>query len=249
MKNKQRRQEIDTQDRVSQHYEGERYHRPHSRLYHTWWAADMVADTPDDGLWLDLGCGTGWIQEVTALKGLRRQMVGIDISEGMLRFARQKKIPVVLGDAGRIPFKDGSFDGVVAKGVLHHLPTTATAIAEIARVLKPGGIAVLSDPNLSPLRALKYTLKNRDEHFSPLHRSIRPGDYIQQIKRFLEVIEFNYFGFLAYPVAFPDILPFTISERIMAILIRIDANIARIPLLNRLCWAVKLTARKPLEGL
>lgn len=246
MKNKQRRQEIDTQDRVSQHYEGDRYYRPHSRLYHTWWAADMVTDTPDEGLWLDLGCGTGWIQEVLALKGGRRHMVGIDISEGMLRFASQKKIPVVLGDAEKIPFKDSSFDGVVAKGVLHHLSDTETAVSEIARVLKPGGLAVLADPNLSPLRALKYTLKNREDHFSPLHRSIRPGDFILQIKKFLDVVDFNYFGFLAYPAAFPDVLPLTISEKHMANLIRIDQRFARIPLLNRLCWAFKLTARKPI---
>lgn len=249
MKNNRHQQEIDTQNRVSQNYDGDRYKRPHSRLYHTWWAVDMVVDTPDEGLWLDLGCGTGWMQEVLSSKNYRRRIVGIDISEGMLRFARQKHIPVVLGDAKKIPFRDSCFDGVIAKGVLHHLPAIAAAVSEIARILKPGGLVVLADPNLSPLRTLKYTLNNTDEHFSPLHRSIRPMDFIKAIEQFLEVVDFGYFGFLAYPAAFPDVLPLSISSKIMADLIKIDRIISRIPFLNRLCWAFKLTARKSIVGL
>jgi ubiquinone/menaquinone biosynthesis C-methylase UbiE len=167
MKSEQQLQELDIQNRVSEAYEGERYNRSHSRCYHVWWAEDMLASAPDTGLWLDLGCGTGWIQEVLILKKHQRRLIGIDISDGMLRFAQRKQMPVVLGDAGKLPFEDQSFDGVLAKGVLHHLPNMASAVAEIARVIKPGGVAVLVDPNLSPLRSLKYVLKNRDDHFSP----------------------------------------------------------------------------------
>jgi ubiquinone/menaquinone biosynthesis C-methylase UbiE len=247
MKTERRLQEIDTQNRVSAKYENERYHCAHSRQYHVWWAADMVASTRDTGSWLDLGCGTGWIQEVLRMKGHRRQIVGVDIADGMLRFARRKQMTVVLGDAEKLPFKDRSFDGVLAKGVLHHLPDMASAVAEIARVLKPGGVAVLADPNLSPLRALKYVLKNRDEHFSSLHRALRPMDFIRRIEPFLEIVDFKYFGLFAYPAAFPDILPFSVSEKCMGDLIRLDERIARIPLLNRFCWAFKLTARKPVD--
>ena len=248
MKSERQLQEIDIQNRVSEAYEVERYHRPHSRRYHVWWAEDMLASAPDTGLWLDLGCGTGWIKEVLLLKKQQRRLIGVDISDGMLRFAQRKKMPVVLGDAEKLPFKDACFDGVLAKGVMHHLSDMASAAAEIARIIKPGGVAVLVDPNLSPLRALKYILKNRDDHFSSLHRSLRPGDFIRQLEPHLEIVGFNYFGFLAYPAAFPDILPFPVSETRMDTLIRLDEKIARIPFLNRFCWAFKLTARKPSGG-
>lgn len=247
MKTERQLQEIDTQNRVSQQYESERYGRPHSRRYHAWWATDMVAATPDAGMWLDLGCGTGWIHEVLQTKAYHRHLVGIDISEGMLRFARHKQMTVVMGDAENLPFKSNSFDGILAKGVLHHLQDIRSSVGELYRVLKPGGFVVLADPNRSPLRALKYILMHREKHFSPLHHSIHQTAYIRQFKPNFDIIDFKYFGFFAYPVAFPDILPYTVSEKCMDILIRLDEIISRIPMLNRFCWAFKLTVRKAIN--
>jgi ubiquinone/menaquinone biosynthesis C-methylase UbiE len=244
MRTKQQRQEIATQNRASEAYENERYRYSHSRYYHVWWVEDMIASTPDKGLWLDLGCGTGWIHEVLRMKGYRRRLVGVDIAFGMLRFAKRKHMRAVLGDAEHLPFEDNQFDGVLAKGVLHHLPDMKAAVAEIARVLRPGGSAVLADPNLSPLRALRFALKNRAMHFSPLHRALHPRDYARQIAPFLNIVDVSYFGLLAYPAAFPDILPFRVSEKQIKRLIRIDQTLAKTPLLNRFCWAFKLTARK-----
>jgi ubiquinone/menaquinone biosynthesis C-methylase UbiE len=48
------------------------------------------------------------------------------------------------GDAEKLPFPDATFDGVVSHGVIHHTPDTARCVAEMARVLKPGGLAVVS---------------------------------------------------------------------------------------------------------
>lgn len=239
------RQEIATQNQVSDAYEGERYRRAHSRRYHIWWAEDMLASAEDTGLWLDLGCGTGWIYEVVQLRGYHRRVVGIDIALGMLRHAQRKQMPAVLGQAEKLPFDDACFDGVLAKGVLHHVSDMASAVAEIARVLKPGGVAVLADPNLSPLRAMRYALKNRDAHFSPLHRALHPGVYRRQVARHLDVVDMAYFGLFAYPAAFPDILPFTLTVKFMECLIDFDEKLARLPGLKRFCWAFKLTARKP----
>ncbi len=105
---------------------------------------------------------------------------------------------------------------------------------------------MLTDPNLSPLRILRYALKKQgEEHFSPLHRAFRPRDYARQIAPFLDVVDLSYFGLFAYPVAFPDILPVRVPEKIMKRLIRLDEAIARLPVLNRFCWGFKLTARKP----
>ncbi|MDY0094410.1 MAG: class I SAM-dependent methyltransferase [Candidatus Vecturithrix sp.] len=244
MKTENQLQEIDTQNRVSQQYDSERYGWPHSRMYHAWWAADMVGATLDEGVWLDLGCGTGLIHEVMQRKGCHRQLVGIDISHGMLRFARQKQMTVVMGDAENLPFKSNSFDGILGKGVLHHLSDMGSSVSELYRVLKPGGFLILTDPNLSPLRALKFMLMHKEKHYSPLHHSMHPIAYIRRFKSKFDIIDFKYFGFFAYPVAFPDILPYTVSEKCMERLMRFDEIISRIPILNRLCWAFKLTARK-----
>lgn len=238
------RREIEVQDLVSYQYEAKRYQAPHSRRYHTWWVEDMIASTPEEGLWLELGCGTGWVHEVLQMQGSRRQLIGLDISMGMLRHAHRKQMRVLRSDASLLPFADNCFDGILAKGVLHHIPDMAAAIKEMARVLKPGGLAVLAEPNLSPLRALKYTLRNRDEHFSSLHRAIHPSEFRQTVAAFLEVIDLRYFGLFAYAAAFPDILPVTMKTRYMESLIDLDAKLARVPLLNRFCWAFTLSAQK-----
>ncbi|MBL0713804.1 MAG: class I SAM-dependent methyltransferase [Desulfosarcina sp.] len=244
MKTEQRCREIDIQDQVSEKYEAERYRAPHSRRYHIWWVDDMIAATPDHGLWLDPGRGTGGIHEVLRMRGNRRRLIGIDISLGMLRYAQRKKMTVLRGDAAKLPFADNCFNGVLAKGVLHHIPDMAVVVEEIARVLKPGGIAVLAEPNLSPLRALKYVLRNRKEHFSSLHRALRPVVCCQTVATFMQIINFRYFGLFSYAAAFPDILPLTLTERRMEALIRLDERLSRLPLLNRFCWAFKLSARK-----
>lgn len=97
---------------------------------------------------LDAGCGTGYLAA-----GLHRArpdvtVVGADLSEGMLDRARAAGAdPLVQADAGRLPFGDGAFDLVVARGVLHHLPDVAGALREWRRVLRPGGAVVLvSEP-------------------------------------------------------------------------------------------------------
>jgi ubiquinone/menaquinone biosynthesis C-methylase UbiE len=97
---------------------------------------------------LDAGCGTGYLAA-----GLRRArpdvlVVGSDLSSGMLGAASSAGAsPLVQADATRLPFADGSFDLVVARGVLHHLPDVAGALAEWRRVLTPSGAVVLvSEP-------------------------------------------------------------------------------------------------------
>lgn len=97
---------------------------------------------------LDAGCGTGYLAA-----GLRRArpdvlVVGSDLSAGMLGAAREAGAgPLVQADATRLPFADGAFDLVVARGVLHHLPDVAAALREWRRVLAAdGAVVLLSEP-------------------------------------------------------------------------------------------------------
>jgi SAM-dependent methyltransferase len=90
---------------------------------------------------LDAGCGSGPL--FAALRDRGAVVAGFDKSAGMLELARRR-----LGEAadlrvadlgGPLPFADGSFDDVVASLVLHYLEDWAAPLAEMRRVLKPGG--------------------------------------------------------------------------------------------------------------
>jgi ubiquinone/menaquinone biosynthesis C-methylase UbiE len=107
---------------------------------------------------LDLGCGEGrHVIAACALDGV--DAVGLDLSLDDLATARQRmadfraEIPkdaplfaLLAGDALRLPFGDDSFDAVICSEVLEHIPNYRAAIAEIYRVLKPGGRFCASVP-------------------------------------------------------------------------------------------------------
>ncbi|QLC34307.1 class I SAM-dependent methyltransferase [Halarchaeum sp. CBA1220] len=89
---------------------------------------------------LDLAGGTG--RTAAALPDY--DVTVLDAAAGMLREARAKGLPVVRGDATRLPVATGSVDAVVVTDALHHLDAPA-AIGEAARVLRPGGVLVACD--------------------------------------------------------------------------------------------------------
>ena len=88
---------------------------------------------------LDVACGPGHIAAAAAAKGA--EPVGLDAAEGMIAVARAcyAEIEFQRGDAERLPFGDASFDAVVAGFVVNHLPRPERALAEFARVVRPGG--------------------------------------------------------------------------------------------------------------
>lgn len=104
---------------------------------------------------LDLGCGDGASTEVTrsvlAGAGVGARFVGIDWSRPAARAARDRLVPVALGgvDGPGLPLAAGVLDVVVFSEVVEHLVDTDAALAEIRRVLAPGGTLLLSTPNLA----------------------------------------------------------------------------------------------------
>ncbi|CAD7037939.1 ArsR family transcriptional regulator [Pseudorhizobium halotolerans] len=122
----------------------------------------LVGRTPVDSL-LDLGTGTGWILQL--LSDVYRRAVGIDASRDMLSVARANldkagivKASVRQGDILNLPLDGQDFDLVTIHQVLHFLDQPERAIAEAARVLRPGGRLLIVD--LAP-HNLEYL---RDEH-------------------------------------------------------------------------------------
>ncbi|MHC4476190.1 MAG: class I SAM-dependent methyltransferase [Planctomycetota bacterium] len=99
---------------------------------------------------LDVGCGTGNLTLRLPEMNSFRRVVGIDISDGVLDVARKhardlrlRNFEFLRASACRLPFNDEEFDCVVSNMVFHLVPDQAKALAEIVRVLKSSGSAVL----------------------------------------------------------------------------------------------------------
>ena len=120
---------------------------------------DGVRAAPGERL-LEIGCGEGANLVHVAARSPGALLFGCDFSAEKARFAHaQSGAHCVAADATRLPFADGSFDAVLIRDLLHHLPDRAAALAEAARVLAPGGRLTLIEPNgRSPLIAAMAAL-------------------------------------------------------------------------------------------
>ncbi len=92
---------------------------------------------------LDLACGTGDLARELRAGGHRS--VGVDLSIGMLAAARPGGAPLLQADAEELPFRSGSFDGIVSGFAVRNFADLARVLAECARVLRPGGRIALLD--------------------------------------------------------------------------------------------------------
>jgi len=109
-----------------------------------------VAVEPGDRL-LEIGCGEG--ANLHHLAGRGAHLHGIDFTADKARFAAAETgARTAAADAAHLPFATGSFDAVLIRDVLHHLPDRAAVLAEAARVLRAGGRLTVIEPNgRSPL--------------------------------------------------------------------------------------------------
>jgi tRNA (uracil-5-)-methyltransferase TRM9 len=126
---------------------------------------------------LDLGCGNGLLIPGVMSKGA--VYTGSDISNKLIAIAKkrykkevkEKKVRFVIADAVKLPFKNNSFDMAVSFSVLHHIPSEDLRIKffkEINRVVKPGGMAVVSVWNLlNPWPLERFKIKEQLKHPRP----------------------------------------------------------------------------------
>ena len=115
----------------------------------------------------DLGCGSGVFTDLLSKQGYKA--TGLDISPKLIALG-QAKYPDVefhVGDVEHLPFADGSMDGILLSGLVHHLPDPSRCAAEAFRVLRKGGSFVAFDPNR--MNPFMYLYRDRS---SPFYSSV-----------------------------------------------------------------------------
>jgi ubiquinone/menaquinone biosynthesis C-methylase UbiE len=118
-----------------------RFRRPGPDLFE--WALDL-AELDGDERVLDAGCGNGNYLAALSARHHLGPIVGVDLSHGMVSAARiRADAPLAAGDVAALPVRDGAVDVALCMHVLYHLDDQGVGAAELRRVVRPGGRALL----------------------------------------------------------------------------------------------------------
>jgi 2-polyprenyl-6-hydroxyphenyl methylase/3-demethylubiquinone-9 3-methyltransferase len=145
--------------------------RPHGAFEALHWIAEArgrlipPAERPGAVL-LDVGCGAGLLAPHVAGKGYRH--IGVDLSPTALPQAAEHGVTPVRANVQRLPFRDGFADVVSAGEILEHVLDLRATVAEICRVLRPGGLLVLDTIAATGIaRFITVTVGERLPHGAP----------------------------------------------------------------------------------
>lgn len=119
--------------------------KPHTWSHHVA-RYKFAAKYCEDKLVLDVGCGAAYGTEVLSKEGQAKLVLGLDANLDHVPSRNTARLMLVQGDAMNLPFKEESFDVVTAFEVIEHLDDPQKALGQIKRVLKTGGVALISTP-------------------------------------------------------------------------------------------------------
>lgn len=146
---------------------------------------------------LDVGTGTALIPLELCRRGIPCRITAIDLAGEMLELARRnvadaghgESIALEWVDAKSLPYETGRFDVVMSNSIIHHIPEPAAALAEMLRVLRPGGLLLVRDllrPDDRPtLEHLVETYAGREnEHQQAMFRdSLHAALTLEEVRR------------------------------------------------------------------
>ncbi len=168
-------------DRRARTYEGgmtARWRDPVQRA-----SLEALELSPADRL-LDVGCGTGAASRTAAETAA--SVIGVDLSPKMVKEAvtlagTRENLAFEVADVEHLPFPDGRFTAVLCSNAFHHYPDPAGAVAEMSRVLAPGGRLALGDAT-SDLRSARIAdrfLRWFEPGHVRLYRTLELGAFVQ----------------------------------------------------------------------
>jgi demethylmenaquinone methyltransferase/2-methoxy-6-polyprenyl-1,4-benzoquinol methylase len=105
-----------------------------------------LAELPVSGRLLDVGGGTGRVS--SAIRDSVDSVIVVDVSFGMLKESPRSLLDPICGGSESLPFADNSFERVIMVDALHHVIHHADSAREMFRVLKPGGLLVVEEPDI-----------------------------------------------------------------------------------------------------
>lgn len=114
---------------------------------------DFLAAWDDGNPILDVGTGTAQIPIVLCRRAPQARVVGVDLAGSMLEVGRanlrreglEDRIRLDQADAKHLPYADASFAAVISNSIVHHIPAPETVLAEMLRVVRPGGLLFVRD--------------------------------------------------------------------------------------------------------
>jgi SAM-dependent methyltransferase len=182
---------LDDPETVKAQYAREDNLRARQRMYQ-----EVSGPHPHDVLWqtlvewkprrmLEVGGGPGELAE-RMQKELGAEVSFLDISPRMVELARERGVDAQVGDVQSLPFDDGSFDTVVAAWMLYHVPDLDRGLAEIARVLRPGGALVAVTNSLLHLSEFRELIAYPDvlrETFNRENGEALLGKHFAEVER------------------------------------------------------------------
>lgn len=231
-----------------------RYGREFARRYQRHWNEVLIGLVPADARSvLDAGCGTGVLLE--QLVERFEHVTGLDLSPEMLARVPPEvaaRAALLCAPLESVELPDHSFDAVICRGVLHHLPDIDAGLARLARLLRPGGSLVLSEPCADSLllRGPRWYWRRFTRRFESDHHAIRS----RELGTALEAAGFRVsarrkFGFVAFPLcSMSDILPVMRyvprAATVTQLLINIDELLARVPIVRNESWHLIVHAER-----
>lgn len=175
-------------DQYSTWYEEERREGYYSLINDL--EASLICQRAAGGRTLELGCGTGLILE--RIDAVAQVAVGVDLSPGMAAVSAGKGLRAMNASATELPFPDATFDITYSCKVLAHVPDIRAAVAEAARVTKPGGWLLLEFYNAASWKALGYRVKRllrrgdpvfiRFDDLDAIRSYLPPGVHMRRVR-------------------------------------------------------------------
>jgi SAM-dependent methyltransferase len=136
----------------------------------------LVGLVPSDpeARWLEVACGPSMVGRAFAARV--GSLHGVDLTPSMIEKAREEasaegldNASFSLGDATALDFEDASFDGAITRFSLHHIPAPQRVVEEMARVVRPGGLVVISDHARDPDPAVAAWVEEIERLRDPSH--------------------------------------------------------------------------------